>query len=258
MTAGENSDNKILNIVYRRKSGRIRWNLIEIVKRLKMIFPCLKTSRDFEHTVLARVWLLLLLVQSFILTAHLTRFKSRCSFAVISICYKHHDMKQLHTILLLSFFFANGSTFKAWSQTSKWGVEEKSFTDYRELESFKNYEKVSDTAFAVSGYDNTHRITFLRNKKTTMILFSEVSLDDMRREHYRLLDTLQLAEINPHRVTIGYCYKENLHEEQIIGIVERVEGIHIINLLRAWKADTQTGRIEELKDLEGIKCLNEF
>lgn len=168
-------------------------------------------------------------------------------------------MKQLFTLLVLFCFFSSNPAWKAWSQTPKSGVEDASFTDYRELESFKNYEKVSDTAFAVSGDDNTHRMTHLRNNDTTSILFSEINLDDMRKEHYRLLDTLEIAGVRePYFVTIGYCYKEDLHEEQIIGIVQRAEGMHIRNLLTAWKADTRTGRIEELKKLGGIKCLNEF
>ncbi len=41
-------------------------------------------------------------------------------------------------------------------------------------------------------------------------------------------------------------------------MVKGVDSIQEVDILRAWRANPESETIEELRNLEGIECLNEF
>ena len=51
---------------------------------------------------------------------------------------------------------------------------------------------------------------------------------------------------------------ENTLPEEIIAILRRTEKDTIQEILKAWKANSETKKIEKIKDIIKLKCLNEF
>lgn len=165
-------------------------------------------------------------------------------------------------ILLLVFFTAISCNTKK-SEVKEEGKKEanplkQSFKDYRELTFLEGYNKVSDTSFSEGG-DATHRITELKNKFETLILFNQITRDKDSNELYSIIDTLKITQLNDNTyVTIGYCDFEDYTSEEIIAVVEKTENDSIDTILKAWRANPEKGKIEKIKDLEKVKCLNEF
>ena len=50
----------------------------------------------------------------------------------------------------------------------------------------------------------------------------------------------------------------NSTPEEIIAIVERTDKDTIQTIAKAWKANSETRKIESIKNLKALTCLNEF
>lgn len=132
------------------------------------------------------------------------------------------------------------------------------FSEHKNVEYLQDFEKISDTSYVKSGNEPTHRITELKKNDKTLILFSKIQLDTERNEVYSILDTLQVKNLrSDQRITIGYCEVENSLMEEIIAIVERSDKDTIRNIIKAWKANSSTNKIELIENLANITCLNE-
>lgn len=133
-----------------------------------------------------------------------------------------------------------------------------SYSDYKKVQLLKDYKKVSDTSYVKEGNEPTHRITELRKDDKTLILFSKIKFDKENKEVHTILDTLQIKNLNHDQwITIGYCEMENTLMEELIAIVEKTEKDTIQKIDKAWKANAQTNKIEPIKNVENIICLNE-
>lgn len=73
------------------------------------------------------------------------------------------------------------------SSDEKSGAEDQSsicqgsFEDYTEIDHLKNYEKISGTAIYLEGnYEPAYRITQLKEREKTLILFKRISVDDVK------------------------------------------------------------------------------
>ncbi len=134
-----------------------------------------------------------------------------------------------------------------------------SYTEFQNLDFLNGYEKISDTSFVDYGNEPTHRVTELKKDNKRIILFSKISLDKDRSEIYSLKDTLIILSLSSDQfVSIGYCYKSDLHEEEIISIVQKTDKRNIQKILKAWRANPKTEKIEELGSLENLDCINEY
>ena len=124
---------------------------------------------------------------------------------------------------------------------------------------YENYEKVSDTSYIKIGTEPTHRITHLKKGSENLILFKKISLDQHNNENQTILDTLSINNLNDvFTITIGYCEMTNSTPEEIIAVVEQTEKDSIQTIVKAWKANSVTGKIENIKHVNAIACLNEL
>ena len=145
------------------------------------------------------------------------------------------------------------------SSSNETDLMEKSFSDYKELSVFKDYDKITDTSYAKDGYDSTHRITQIKRNEENIVLFNKITLDQNDQEHYSIIDTLKIKDLkNDTYISIGYCEIDNALTEEIIAILRRTEKDTIQEVLKAWKANSETNKIEEIKDFTKLKCLNEY
>ena len=160
-------------------------------------------------------------------------------------------MKHLSIILILSFLILSCKN------ESKLTKETKS--DFKELSDFKDYNKYTDTSYAKNGNEPTHRITHLKKNNDNLVLFKRIIINEKGVENQTILDTLSIKNLdNIFYITIGYCEMENSTPEEIIAIVERTDKDTIKTIAKAWKANSETRKIENIKNLGALTCLNEF
>ncbi|MCM8568552.1 hypothetical protein NE848_04130 [Gramella jeungdoensis] len=168
-------------------------------------------------------------------------------------------MRQLITILILSLLIAGCENKKKSLSNNKTDLFEKSFSDFKDLSVFEEYDKITDTSYAKNGFDSTHRITHIQRKDENILLFNKIALDENYEEHYSIIDTLKIKGLNSNTyISVGYCEMENTLPEEIIAILRRTEKDTIQEILKAWKANSESKMIEEIKDITKLTCLNEY
>jgi len=160
-------------------------------------------------------------------------------------------MKQVSTLLILLLLILSCNN------KDKKISEDKS--DLKELSQKVEFDKVSDTSYIKNGNEPTHRITHLKNKNENLILFKRIATNEIGEENLSILDTLSIKNLDDiFYITIGYCEMKTASPEEIIAIVERTEKDTIQTIVKAWKANSQTRKIENINNLNALTCLNEF
>lgn len=165
-------------------------------------------------------------------------------------------MNKLYPLLLtLLILSCNDSNSKTDGEEDLFNI---SFSDHKEVEFFKDYQKISDTSFFNSGFEPTHRVTQLKKDGRMLILFSKIEYaQEEYKEIYTILDTLEIRLSSNQGITIGYCEMQDLLLAEIIAIVDKTGDDTIRKVNKAWKANAQTSKIEQIDNLENILCLNE-
>jgi hypothetical protein len=105
-------------------------------------------------------------------------------------------------------------------------------------------------------------LTQIRKKSKTVILFSKINLnyeaDEVKRT-FTLLDTIQINSLDDNNfITIGYCELEGLVPEQIISLVKKSKKKYLDLIIKSWKVNDKTMKIEKIADISIMKCINEF
>ena len=165
-------------------------------------------------------------------------------------------MRKLITVFVLSIFIISCENSKRNDISEE---NDQTFSNYKELALFREYKKVSDTSYIRTGTEPSHRITQLKRNDETIILFNKIIRNKENQEVLSILDTLKINHLpEAYYITIGYCEKENFLPEEIIAIVEKTENDTIQNIKKAWRANSETGIIEEISSLDNIDCLKEI
>jgi hypothetical protein len=137
-----------------------------------------------------------------------------------------------------------------------------SFKDHKEIEFLKGYEKISDTAINMGSAENNFRLMDLKEKKDHLVLFYKIVERDSisgKAHNKKVLDTLCVQKVTEdERLTIGYCFHDDFHEGEVIALVKQTDSLHVTYIVKAWRANPKSGKLEELKDHSDIRCLNEF
>lgn len=172
---------------------------------------------------------------------------------------QHKIMRQLITLLTLSLLIVSCENKKKSLSNNQTDLFEKSFSDFKELPVFEEYDKITDTSYAKDGFDSTHRITHIQRNDENILLFNKITLDENYQEYYSIIDTLQIKDLKDDTyISIGYCEMENTLAEEIIAILRRTEKDTVQEILKAWKANSESKKIEEIKDISKLRCLNEY
>ena len=168
-------------------------------------------------------------------------------------------MRKLALIFILSLLSLScKNSGKSDSHKENEGLDQ-AYSDYKELALLKDYYKISDTSYVKNGIEPTHRITQLQKNNETLILFNKISFDKEYQEVYRIIDTLKINDLKSNTfVTIGYCENNNLLPEEIIAIVEKTNNDTIQKIIKAWRANSNSQKIEKIEDLNNLICLNDY
>ena len=139
---------------------------------------------------------------------------------------------------------------------------EEDFSGYEELEGLKDYERQIDTAVYTGDRQDSYRLMNLKKNGDYLVLFYKVTGWDEQKIHhnaYRAIDTILVKGLEEEeRLTVGYCNHEDYQEGEVIALVKGTREIEVPQIIKAWRANPESEKIEELESLEGIKCLNEF
>ena len=135
----------------------------------------------------------------------------------------------------------------------------KEYQKFSQVENLSDYAKVSDTTIYGNNYNPAYSILHLRNKSNNLVVFNSITHDLYNTRTYRLLDSLIIPNLyTPELITIGYCEKNQDRNENLIAIVDKSDSLLVEHIRHVWKADTNSKKIEKLKNLNGIKCYNEL
>lgn len=133
------------------------------------------------------------------------------------------------------------------------------YMDFREMDALEGYEKVTDTSIFIEGnYDPAFRLTELKNKQHTLVLFSKSTVNEELKEIKKVIDTLIIKGIpKDNFITIGYCSLGGKYDQEIVAIVQPTNQSKIEKVVKAWKANLKTEDFEEIYNLDSIICWNE-
>jgi len=139
----------------------------------------------------------------------------------------------------------------------------KTFTSHTQIQTLKDYTKVRDTSFHYNnqkGYADFGLLE-LRNKKSTLIIFSSLKSNQEHYRIYTILDTLAINSKKNDYISVGACKKNNVFKEQIISLINSkntTDELFLKKIKKAWAANIKTHKIEPIKDLSSIECINEI
>ncbi|MDR0516839.1 MAG: hypothetical protein LBH25_07315 [Fibromonadaceae bacterium] len=78
------------------------------------------------------------------------------------------------------------------------------------------------------------------------------------RVKYKILDTINVGKLNDNEgLAYQGCLQDAIMDSEIIAIVIYEDKEFHDKIIKAWRANTKTGRFEPIKNVTGITCINE-
>ena len=173
-------------------------------------------------------------------------------------------MKKLILLLFCSaFVFACKEKSKSEEKLPvKNGIFETGFSDYRELEALKDYEKQIDTLVYMGIEQDSYRLLNLKKDRNYLVLFYKVTGKNEQgtsQTIYQTLDTLMVNNLRQdERVTVGYCHHQDFYEGEILALVKGTGTTEVMEVVKVWRANPESEKIELLEDHDGLECINEY
>lgn len=171
-------------------------------------------------------------------------------------------MKKLLFILSMVFLMGCQNNKQAEKTAAEDLLFKTTFSDYKELEALADYEKEIDTSVHMGGSQDDYRLMNLRKNDDYLVFFYKVTEWDKQENSpvaYRAIDTIHVKNVKEDEwVSVGYCYHEDYYEGEVIALVKSTADNELAEIIKAWRANVESEKIEELKSAEGLKCLNEF
>ena len=173
-------------------------------------------------------------------------------------------MKKFSLLLLFSaFIFSCKDSAKPEEKLPvKNALFETEFSDYRELEALKDYEKEIDTLIYMGVEQDSYRLLNLKKDESYLVLFYKLKDRGEQARNsatYIALDTIEVRDLQDNEgVTVGYCYHEDYYEGEILALVKGTGTTEIMEVVKAWRANPESEEIELLQDHEGLECINEY
>jgi len=160
-------------------------------------------------------------------------------------------------LLILSSLLLINCTNK--STTKNNSIIGKEFKNFNEIKQLENYSKVSDTTVYENNIEAKYGILHLKNESNNLVVFKSILRDSVQNLTFRILDTLVISNSkNSEFITIGYCQIDRNNDENLISIVEKTDSLMIQQIKHVWKVNTDSKKIERVKNLSKMNCFNEF
>ncbi|MBL7935271.1 MAG: hypothetical protein JNM51_05615 [Bacteroidia bacterium] len=108
--------------------------------------------------------------------------------------------------------------------------------------------------------DKEFGISHITLDKRNIITFEEIIRENGNpKPKYLVLDTINVDNLNKSEfITYCNCRRDSIDDSEIIALVEFEEDTEYYHkIIKAWRADTKTGKITIIKNTKGINCINE-
>src|SRR6266446_4215147 len=137
------------------------------------------------------------------------------------------------------------------------------YRDTKEVAQFKNYKDIGGSVIGnikdKSG-DYEFGISYLTDSVRNILTFEKfVREPNNPQPKYLILDTINIDQLKENEyITFCDCRQDTISDPEIIAIVIADDNKeYYYKIVKAWRADTKTGRITIIKNTKGINCINE-
>ncbi len=137
------------------------------------------------------------------------------------------------------------------------------YRDPKEVAQFKNYRNMGGSV--IENYKDTSLnyefgIAHFSDSVKNILTFERIIIEsDNPQPKYKILDTINIDNIKENQyITFCKCRQDSIIDPQIIALVIPEDDKEIYTkILRAWRADTKTGKIKLIRNTKRINCINE-
>ena len=164
------------------------------------------------------------------------------------------------TTLVLTIIFSSCNEFGN-RQNPLYGKIFRNITEIPELKNFTPLGgSVMDAGKTENGDYRFGIASFRGNNDFIICIFEEfLEATEKGKVNYKILDTINIGQIKETEyLTYCNCRQDTIADSEIIAIVVADRDNEYYNrIIKAWRANTKTGKIEIIKDKTGINCSNE-
>jgi hypothetical protein len=137
------------------------------------------------------------------------------------------------------------------------------YREKTEVPQFLNYkdsggsviDKVEDESL-----NHKYGISHLENNVRHILIFEQfIGEENTSQPKSQILDTINIDNVKKSEyLTYCNCRKDTIFDPEIIAIVlADKDNEYYDKIIKAWRADTKSGKIILIKDTKGINCINE-
>ena len=108
---------------------------------------------------------------------------------------------------------------------------------------------------------NGFGIGFFKDDNENIIYTFEKFLerDESGKAKYKILDTINIGKLKDNEIIVcRVCRQDEVFDSEIIAIVIADDKDVFDRIVKAWRADTKTGRFTKIENLNKITCENEW
>ncbi len=146
-------------------------------------------------------------------------------------------------------------------QNSLYGKIFRNIADIPELKNFTHIgSSVMDAGKMENGDYRFGVASYRDNKDFVICIFEEfLESNEKGKVNYKILDTINIGQIKETEfLSFCNCRQDTIWDSEIIALVVADYNYEYFDrIIRAWRADTYTGKIKIVKNLTGINCVNE-
>ena len=133
------------------------------------------------------------------------------------------------------------------------------YRDEKEVPQFKNYKNVGGSVmynFKDEAENYKFGISHLTDSIRNILTFEQfISEPNNPQPKYQILDTINIDNIKEYEIiTYCECRQDTIFDPQIIALIKAEQDNDYYRIVRAWRADTKTGKIVLIKNTNGINC----
>jgi len=159
--------------------------------------------------------------------------------------------------VLLYFLFMVLLVNQSFNQTSKDAapVIGSVYRDIKELDQFKGYKQKEGAL--IEPIETHYALNEIVKGTHTIILFDKVlTVPNSKKVQYQILDTVTIGEIVTGKIVMmTSCRINKANDCEIIGLVKNTGKEKYTLLLKAWRANRKTNKIEKIS-VKGISCVD--
>ncbi|HLG03198.1 MAG TPA: hypothetical protein VI731_06360 [Bacteroidia bacterium] len=182
----------------------------------------------------------------------------------LRICLKQNNIRDLQMTRFILFSAISLTLASCSPNTAEHNsLKGVIYRNANEVPQFKNFTEIGgalidngEGAVGESEFAISHITDSIRH---ILILEKLVRENNNPQSKYQVLDTINIGSVKQSEyITYCNCYSDTVFDPEIIAwVIADGAAEYYDRIIKAWRADTETGEITLIKDTRGIKCTNE-